>query len=47
MGLRVGGIKIRDQNGELTINKHGSEAYRLIRNEKLMKDYIEQVFRSN
>ncbi|CAD8079219.1 unnamed protein product [Paramecium primaurelia] len=47
MGLRVGGIKIRDQNGELTINKHGSEAYRLIRNEKLMKDYIEQIFRSN
>ncbi|CAK82939.1 unnamed protein product (macronuclear) [Paramecium tetraurelia] len=47
MGFRAAGIKIRDQNGVLTINKNGSEAYNWITNDQKMKDIIEQVFKSN
>ncbi|CAD8092522.1 unnamed protein product [Paramecium sonneborni] len=47
MGFRVAGIKIRDQIGALTVNKNGSEAYKWIKNDKQMRDIIEQVFRSN
>lgn len=47
MGFRVAGIKIRDKNGTITVNKNGSEAYNWIKNDKSMKDIIEQVFKSN
>ncbi|CAD8186231.1 unnamed protein product [Paramecium octaurelia] len=47
MGFRAAGIKIRDQNGVLTVNKNGSEAYNWITSDQQMKDVIEQVFKSN
>ncbi|CAD8184624.1 unnamed protein product [Paramecium pentaurelia] len=47
MGFRVAGIKIRDQIGALTVNKNGSDAYKWIRNDKQMREIIEQVFQSN